>query len=163
MAGELPDASEIGAVADRARHLFRSSQADQPPRGELHHVELWVADLDRAVASWGWLLTELGYAVFQDWPAGRSWRLGGTYLVIEQSPDLSAGQHERCRPGLNHLAFQAGHQDQVDRLTEAARQHGWRLMFADRHPHAGGPEHYAAYLENEDGFEVELVASPPAH
>jgi hypothetical protein len=31
-------------------------------------------------------------------------------------------------------------------------------MFADRHPYAGGPDHYAAYLENTDGFEVELVA-----
>lgn len=31
-------------------------------------------------------------------------------------------------------------------------------MFADNHPHAGGPGHYAAYLENADGFEVELVA-----
>jgi hypothetical protein len=27
----------------------------------------------------------------------------------------------------------------------------------DRYPHAGGPDHCAAYLENEDGFEVELV------
>ena len=31
-------------------------------------------------------------------------------------------------------------------------------MFADRHPYAGGPEHYAAYLESGEGFEVELVA-----
>jgi hypothetical protein len=31
-------------------------------------------------------------------------------------------------------------------------------MFPDRHPHAGGPEHYAAYLENADGYEVELVS-----
>jgi hypothetical protein len=31
-------------------------------------------------------------------------------------------------------------------------------MFADRHPHAGGEDHYAAYMENQDGFEVELVA-----
>jgi len=31
-------------------------------------------------------------------------------------------------------------------------------MFRDRHPHAGGPRTYAAYLENVDGFEVELVA-----
>jgi hypothetical protein len=34
-------------------------------------------------------------------------------------------------------------------------------MFADRHPYAGGPEHYAAYLESGEGFEVELVASGP--
>ena len=36
--------------------------------------------------------------------------------------------------------------------------HGWTPLFADRYPWAGGPEHYAAYLENTDGFEVELVA-----
>jgi hypothetical protein len=41
-----------------------------------------------------------------------------------------------------------------------AAGYGWRLLFADRHPFAGGPNHYAAYLENEDGFEVELVARP---
>jgi hypothetical protein len=31
-------------------------------------------------------------------------------------------------------------------------------MFPDRHPHAGGQDHYAAYLENADAFEIELVA-----
>jgi hypothetical protein len=35
------------------------------------------------------------------------------------------------------------------------------LLLADRHPRAGGPAHYAAYLENGGGFEVELVASSP--
>lgn len=134
----------------------------QPARGALHHVELWVPDLDRASASWGWLLGELGYELFQDWPAGRSWRAGATYIVVEQSPDVTGGGHERCRAGLNHLAFHAGDCHQVDRLTTAAQSNGWRLMFADQHPHAGGPEHYAAYLENEDGFEVELVGHPPA-
>jgi len=34
-------------------------------------------------------------------------------------------------------------------------------MFTDRHPYAGGEGHYAAYLENADGFEVELVAPSP--
>lgn len=38
-------------------------------------------------------------------------------------------------------------------------RHGWHLMFGDRHPHAGGEQHYAAYLENDDGFQVELVAT----
>lgn len=33
------------------------------------------------------------------------------------------------------------------------------LLFPDKHPYAGGPDHYAAYLSNIDGFEVELVAS----
>ena len=42
--------------------------------GTLHHVELWVPDLSRAVRSFGWLLSELGYQPYQDWPDGRSWR-----------------------------------------------------------------------------------------
>jgi hypothetical protein len=44
---------------------------EDPRRGTLHHVELWVPDLACAVAEWGWLLGELGYQVFQVWPQGR--------------------------------------------------------------------------------------------
>jgi catechol 2,3-dioxygenase-like lactoylglutathione lyase family enzyme len=128
--------------------------------GTLHHVELWVPSLQRAAASWGWLLSELGYAQFQDWPGGRSWRLGETYLVLERSPDLSADAHDRRRPGLNHLAFHVADVAKVDALVADAPEHGWRLLFAERHPYAGGRHQYAAYLEDEDGFEVELVASP---
>lgn len=126
--------------------------------GLLHHVELWVPDLDRAVASWGWLLAELGYEMFQEFPGGRSWLLGDTYIVAERSPALTGSEHDRCRPGLNHLAFHAASREQVDELTAAAPGHGWTLMFADRHPHASGEDTYAAFLENEDGFEAELVA-----
>jgi catechol 2,3-dioxygenase-like lactoylglutathione lyase family enzyme len=127
--------------------------------GTLHHVELWVPDLDRAVGSWGWLLGALGWTPFQHWDAGRSWRLGDTYVVVEQSPALSADTHDRCRPGLNHLALHAGPRERVDALVAGSTDHGWTLLFPDRHPYAGGPQHYAAYLADRDGFEVELVAS----
>jgi hypothetical protein len=80
------------------------------------------------------------------------------YLVVEQSPAMTATEHDRCRPGLNHLAFHAGARADVDRLTAAAADNGWSLMFADRHPHAGGPDQYAAYLQNAADYEVELVA-----
>jgi catechol 2,3-dioxygenase-like lactoylglutathione lyase family enzyme len=124
----------------------------------LHHVELWVPDLGRAVASWGWLLERLGCQPYQDWPAGRSWRMGETYVVLEQSPALTGDRHERTRPGLNHLAFHVSDRETLDALVSAAPAHGWTLLFPDRHPFAGGAEHYAAYLEDGDGFEVELVA-----
>jgi hypothetical protein len=45
----------------------------------------------------------------------------------------------------------------VDGLVERAAKRGWTLLFPERHPYAGGPQHYAAYLEDRDGFEVELV------
>ena len=128
--------------------------------GTLHHVELWVPAVERAVLSWGWLLTELGYTQYQDWPAGRSWRLGPTYIVVEQSRDLIGDQHERRRPGLNHLAFHVTDESTVDTIVAAAPGYGWRLLFGDRHPYAGGPDQYAAYLEDVDGYEAELVAIP---
>jgi catechol 2,3-dioxygenase-like lactoylglutathione lyase family enzyme len=132
---------------------------NHPARGSLHHVELWVPDLARAREQWGWLLGELGYGQFQDWEHGRSWQLGATYLVIEQSPALTASDHDRLRPGMNHLAFHAGSRQHVDALTAAGPAHGWTLLFPETYPHAGGPDHYAAYLSNTDGFEVELVAN----
>jgi catechol 2,3-dioxygenase-like lactoylglutathione lyase family enzyme len=132
----------------------------QPHPGTLHHLEIWVPDLQRAIDSLGWLLETLGYEQFQTFKTGRSWRLPPTYIVLEQSPALTAEQYDRQRPGLNHLAFHAGSPADVEALVLRAGQHGWRLLFPDRHPHAGGEDHYAAYLENEDGFEAELVATP---
>jgi len=133
---------------------------DHADTGVLHHIELWVPSLSRAEVSWGWLLGELGYQLFQDWPEGKSWRAGATYIVLEQSPARIVVRHDRLRPGLNHLAFHVGSREEVDEFVKHAPEHGWRLLFADRHPHAGGPNHYAAYLEDRDGYEVELVGPP---
>jgi catechol-2,3-dioxygenase len=117
-----------------------------------------VPDLDVALDSWGWLFDELGWTVYQEFPGGRSFRLGDTYIVLERSPALTATTHDRCRPGLNHLAFHAGSRSAVDQLVTDAAAHGWTLMFPDRHPFAGGPDHYAAFLEDRQGYEVELIA-----
>lgn len=40
----------------------------------------------------------------------------------------------------------------------AATSHGWTALYAERYPHAGGPDHYAGWLESSAGFKVELVA-----
>jgi alkylated DNA nucleotide flippase Atl1/catechol 2,3-dioxygenase-like lactoylglutathione lyase family enzyme len=126
--------------------------------GGIHHVEIWVDDLATDGTAWDWLLGRLGYRLGDDWGRGRAWELGTLYVVIESGPDVLAGGHERRRPGLNHLAFHAGSRGDVDAMVAEAPAHGWSLLFAEAHPHAGGPDHYAAYLESPGGFEVELVA-----
>jgi 8-oxo-dGTP pyrophosphatase MutT (NUDIX family)/catechol 2,3-dioxygenase-like lactoylglutathione lyase family enzyme len=125
--------------------------------GSVHHIELWVPDLAAAEPSWGWLLGELGYLPFQHWPDGRSWRLGRTFVVLERSKGLIGTVHERRAPGLNHLAFRVTGRPALDALVDAAPDHGWRLMFGARHPYAGGKDHCAAYLEDRNGYEVEIV------
>jgi catechol 2,3-dioxygenase-like lactoylglutathione lyase family enzyme len=150
-----------GGRADMATARWQipsTTPASAGSRGDLHHVELWVADIEAAKREWGWLLGRLGYQLGDDWGHGQAWELGALYIVLECGPDVADGGHERRRPGLNHLAFHAGSRDEVENLVEDCANHGWTLMFADRHPFAGGPDHYAAYLENPEGFEVELVA-----
>ncbi|MGI8406138.1 MAG: VOC family protein [Thermomicrobiales bacterium] len=106
---------------------------------------------------------ELGYRRYQEFPGGISWRLAATgmYIVLEQSSDMIGTNHDRHRPGLNHLAFHAGSRNTVERLAADSTQHGWTILFADRHPFAGGPDHCAAYLADPDGYEIELVADHP--
>ncbi|MCL3861986.1 VOC family protein [Actinotalea sp. K2] len=129
-------------------------------RGTLHHLELWVADLEAARPSLEWLLVALGYRLADSWSTGLSWELGATYVVVESGPDVRGEHHDRRAPGLNHVAFHAGSRADVEDLAREAQSQGWSLLFEDRHPYAGGRDHYAAYLENATGFEVELVASP---
>ena len=147
------------AAHRRVRQTMMPDVTDElrPEPGLLHHVELWVPDLARAERSWGWLLTRLGAEPFQSWEHGRSWRRGDVYVVLEQSPALTGDRHDRRSPGLNHLAFRAG---DLDALVAEAPAHGWTVLFPDRHPFAGGPDHRAGYLEDADGYEVELVAVP---
>jgi catechol 2,3-dioxygenase-like lactoylglutathione lyase family enzyme len=133
---------------------------DVAGRGSLHHLELYVPDLERSVAFWGWLLLELGYLLDNEWDDGCAFRLGSTRLVLVQAPGgPSDGPIDRRRPGLNHLAFQVASRAEVDRLTDELRARGTRILYEDRHPHAGGDDHYAVFCEDPDGLKVELVAT----
>ena len=124
----------------------------------LHHVTLWVPDLERAEASWTWLLTRLGYD--RDASAERVVLLrhpSGTAVVLEQSTDMVPGMlYSRMRPGLNHMAFHVDSSDDFATIEADAPEFGWSIFRSERHPIAGGAD--VIYLEDRDGFEVELVA-----
>ena len=130
-----------------------------PVRGTLSHLELYVSDVERSVDFWTWILGWLGYAPFQEWDEGVSFRSGPTYLVFVQAPEGAAGLDRRA-VGLNHLAFRADSPAEVDELTASLRDRGVRILYEDRHPHAGGEDHYAVFFEDPDGLKVEVVAGP---
>lgn len=133
------------------------------PAVGFHHVEVWVADLVAIEPAWSWLLGELGWRPYQNWPEGRSWRIGDACLVVEQSMAVRPGlPYDRMRPGLNHLAVHAPDRSTVDRIHAEGPANGWQRLFASAYPHAGGSEHYAAYLTDAAGFEFEVVAPEAA-
>ena len=128
----------------------------------IHHLQLWVPDLARAEESWGWLLEQLGYEQARRWEHGVVWRQDRTGIVIESSPDMVPGMlHSRLRPGMNHVAFHVDSTDAIAALLADAGDHGWHRLGDDpRHPL--GRDQEVAYLEDRDGFEVELIAPSAA-
>ncbi|NBJ67986.1 MULTISPECIES: VOC family protein [Clostridia] len=129
-------------------------------KGLLHHVEINVSDLTNSIQFWGWLLEELGYSVYQQWDTGQSWKIADTYLVFVQTDKkfITNGFHRR-RVGLNHLAFYGESKKQIDEITEQIVARGIPILYEDKHPHAGGPSHYAVFFEDPDRIKVEVVAS----
>ena len=129
------------------------------PASGFHHVEVWVRDLAKVQGPWSGFWTSSAGSPTSTGPRAAAGTIGAAYLVVEQSSALRPGlPYDRMRPGLNHLAVHAP--DRRDRRPPPrhAPEHGWSRMFADAYPHAGGAEHYAAYLEDESGFEFEIVA-----
>lgn len=127
----------------------------------IHHLQIWVPDLGRAERSWGWLLGQLGFVLSRTWEHGRVWRKDGTGIAVEQSPDMVPGMlYSRLRPGLNHIAFQVASADELARVVSAATSYGWTPLDGGRHPFPPGTT--TAFIEDVDGFEVELVAPEAA-
>jgi sugar phosphate isomerase/epimerase len=110
----------------------------------VHHVEIWVADLARTVQQCEPLMLALGAQRYQDWERGRSWRRGGSYVVVEQSPDLRTDvRYDRVRAGLNHLALRG-----TRAAVDAALAAGWTVRVDTGE---------AVHLLDGAGFEVEVV------
>ena len=127
----------------------------------LHHLTLWVPNLERAEESWTWLLGELGYGLDQSVERFLLYRCPGkTTIALEESSDMVPGMlYSRFRPGLNHLAFSVDGDVGLADLVAQAPDHGWTPMDTDGvHAISGGAE--VVYLEDRDGFEVELVGAP---
>lgn len=124
----------------------------------IHHVELWVANFETSRTEWAWLLAAVGFTLDASWPLGETWAAGGAYLTLTTPPAVSDAPHDRRLPGMNHIALNGGSSSDVDRIMGEAASHGWHPLYTARYPHAGGPDHYAGWLENSAGFKVEVVA-----
>src|SRR6478752_6479628 len=99
----------------------------------LHHLTLWVPDLDRADESWSWLLGCLGYerdlAIA---PVALYRHPEGISVALERSPDMVPGMlYSRFRPGLNHLAFRVPEGVELAALAQDAPTFGWSQPATD--------------------------------
>ena len=129
--------------------------------GMLHHLELYVRNLERSAEFWAWLLSQFGYREHQRWNSGISWILGPTYIVLVQvDEEHQSPPYHRKRIGLNHLAFHAKDRAQVDTLAAELQQHGAQLLYNSPIEHENGQ--YALYVEDPDRIKVEIVSCLPS-
>ena len=130
----------------------------------LHHVELYVSDLERSVAFWTPFMAILGYEPDR-WSGVMNYVRGAneTYfcLLPAEPGHLAAGYH-RKRVGLNHLAFRTSSRAQVDQVANWVKSSGYTLLYEDKHPYAGGSNYYAVFCEDPDRFKLEVVAAGEA-
>lgn len=128
-------------------------------KGLLHHIELYVSDLQGTLAFWDWFLLYLGYERYQDWLTGRSYKKETCYIVFVQIENkYKEMTYHRCGPGINHLAFYGGSIEEIDNLTTLLLQKGITILYPEKHPHAGGPDSYAVYFEDPNRMKVEVIA-----
>nr|WP_263314430.1 VOC family protein [Mammaliicoccus sp. Marseille-Q6498] len=125
----------------------------------IHHIELYVSNLEVSRKFYSWLLEKLGYQLYQDWKEGFSFKLDDTYIVFVQVEDefLKYGYH-RKRIGLNHLAFRVQDRKAVDEINQLLDQYNISKLYNDQYPYAGGKGHYAVYFEDPDRIKLEIVS-----
>ena len=129
--------------------------------GTIHHVEIYVSNLQQSTQFWQWLLTEkFNYTVYQQWDSGISFKYRDTYLVFVQTEKQYNGtMYHRKHTGLNHLAFHCPSREFIDQLTDELRSKNIPILYHDKHPFAGGEGYYAVFFEDPDRIKVEVVVS----
>lgn len=123
----------------------------------LHHLSLGVTDLQRSAAFYDAAMGALGYArVWGDETAvGYGETAGEDKLAIKLRRGARAPG-----PGF-HVAFAARSRNQVDDFHRAALAHGGRDSGPPGlRPHYG-PNYYAAFVLDPDGYAIEAVINEP--
>ena len=124
----------------------------------LHHVSFGVSNLERSAAFYDAVLTVLGYVrVWTDATAvGYGLAAGQDLFAVK----LKASDAVAPGPGF-HLAFTAPSREAVARFHAEALAHGGQDNGAPGLRPAYGPNYFAAFVIDPDGYRIEAVTTLP--
>jgi catechol 2,3-dioxygenase-like lactoylglutathione lyase family enzyme len=135
------------------------------PRRGLHHLDIVVSSLARSLPLYRELLGPLGYTELYEVVGERGepvWYLDGdgvgASLSLREAQTV-AGEYDRYRVGLHHLAFEAASREQVDERLAWARSQGLEIENEPQEwPYV--PGYYAGFFHDPDGMKLEVVYVP---
>lgn len=105
----------------------------------MDYLEIYVSSLKTSYTFYNWLLPQLGFASYQNWSDGFSFRKKDFYLVFVQTQaKYLANGYNRCNVGLNHLAFSVSSRAKVDFFKKQLEQWQVTLLYPEHYPYAGG-------------------------
>jgi catechol 2,3-dioxygenase-like lactoylglutathione lyase family enzyme len=124
----------------------------------LHHISLGVADLERSAAFYDAVLAALGYVRVWEYATEVGYGIAGRgdqlAIKLQEGPVSVPGPRF-------HLALAAPDRDAVAAFHRAALEHGGRDNGAPGlRPHYG-PDYYAAFVIDPDGYRLEAVINDP--
>ena len=123
----------------------------------IDHIGLDVTNIARSKAFYAAALAPLGYRVVAEETDG-----GSTVVMFGvEGPEFVIA--DKDRPGeANHVAFRADTRDQVDNFHAAAVAAGGRDNGGPGVRGHYGPNYYAAFVFDPDGFNIETVCHAAA-
>jgi catechol 2,3-dioxygenase-like lactoylglutathione lyase family enzyme len=132
------------------------------PRG-VDHFDLVVSDLERSLAFYRALLEPLGYVRTGEIVGERGERvvyLGGPDVVsFSLRAADTAGEHDRYRVGIHHVAFAALSREMVEDRLRWVREQGVEIE-NDPKEYDYRPGYYAGFFRDPDGIKLEIVHVP---
>lgn len=124
----------------------------------LHHISFGVSNLEAMAAFYDAALAPLGQVRVWDGPRSVGYGLPGRgdklLLNLREGGQLAAGE------GF-HLAFAAATRQAVDQFHAAALAHGGRDNGAPGLREHYGPNYYAAFVIDPEGYRIEAVINEP--
>jgi catechol 2,3-dioxygenase-like lactoylglutathione lyase family enzyme len=124
----------------------------------LHHLSFGVTDLARSAAFYDAALSPLGYIRVwaDDTAVGYGLPGGGDKFAIRLTPATVLAHSP-----LSHVAFAAPSRESVARFHEAALLHGGQNNGIPELCPEYGPNYYAAFIIDPDGYRIEAVINDP--
>lgn len=133
-------------------------------RGEWHHTDLTVSDVEAARPLYELFFLHMGYRETARHDDGTTeWSLGdGLFPSAGIKPargENANAKHDRYAPGLHHAAWRAEDKADVDTLHAKLVAAGMTIL--DPPDHYYGKNYYAVFFADPDGLKLEYVWTPP--
>jgi glyoxylase I family protein len=128
----------------------------------IHHLDLVVTSLERSLDFYRELLEPLGYSRVGGIVGERGEPvryIGGGGAAIGIRDARIAGEYDRYRVGVHHVAFEAPSRDAVDERHHWAVERGVEIESPPKE-YDYMPGYYAFFFYDPDGIKLEVVHAP---